>query len=221
MKVCTDSCIFGAYVSLMEKGLNADDTILDVGAGTGLLSLMLAQKFPNHKIHGIEADYGSYLDCRENFMNSNWSNQLTVDNIRFEDFAAVPSSSFQLIVCNPPFFLDHLKSPDLLRNSSMHNTVQNWQAWLVFFASICGLDGRIWLLLDSSTWQKTREMLPIAGLFEVHNLGLIQTRGRLWRNIVCLKKLLPDSNKTFIQEVYTGKGGLNNEVKSWLQDYYL
>lgn len=219
MKVCTDSCIFGAYVAMQESDRSTCSTILDVGTGTGLLSLMLVQKCIDARVDAIETEEGAFLDCKDNFDSSPWANQLTVQNIGYEQFQN--PEGYDLVICNPPFFLDHLKSPEFGRNASMHNTAQNWKHWLQKLVHFCKPEGKIWLLLDVNTWNKTKEFLPLVGLWEAHNLQLIQTKGRIWRNIVCLTKQPSCVNETLIVDMYSGGRLLNSEISYWLVDYYL
>ena len=222
MKVCTDSCIFGAYVAMREsENPTHAKNILDVGSGTGLLSLMLAQKMPQSKIIAIEKDDGAFLDCQLNFGSSPWSENLTVFRSSFEEFAAGNPDGFERIICNPPFFLNHLRSPYAGRNQSMHNTGHDWASWVKLLSFICAPEGRIWLLLDPGTWDKTVPLLGPYGLFVVENLTLVQAKERIWRNLVCLSKEKTDHSETNFLEVYENPGMLNPVIRYWLYDYYL
>ncbi|HOY96449.1 MAG TPA: methyltransferase [Catalimonadaceae bacterium] len=222
MKVCTDSCIFGAYVALRESEQSSPVTsVLDVGSGTGLLSLMIAQKFPQSKIVAVEKDEGAFEDCRLNFQASPWSDNLTVHHISIVSFIEGNAGGFECVICNPPFFLNHLRSPDQRRNQSMHNTGHSWVNWLKSCSAVCLPQGRIWLLLDPGTWEKTLPLLGTFGLFVSENLTLTQSKGRIWRNLVCLSKNKTDLSVTSFQDVYESPGILHPVVKRWLYDYYL
>lgn len=107
LKVSTDSCLFGAWcASLIQSGVIAPKQILDVGAGSGLLMLMLAQK-SNAEIHGIEIDHDSYLQAIENLQSSPWQARMKIveGDVRSFNFR----QTFDLIVSNPPFFEGDLK----------------------------------------------------------------------------------------------------------------
>lgn len=222
MKVCTDSCVFGAYVAMRESEHSSLVTnFLDVGSGTGLLSLMVAQKLPDAKILAVEKEEGAFLDCLDNFEASPWSERLHVLHSSFEKFAEGNPDGFDRIICNPPFFLDHLLSPNKGRNQSMHNTVFEWNKWVHLLSDICRPNGRIWLLLDPGTWDKTRPNTGPCGLFVREELTLVQSRGRIWRNLVCLSKEKTDDPATKLLEVYENPGILNSVISRWLYDYYL
>ncbi|MGV0756064.1 tRNA1(Val) (adenine(37)-N6)-methyltransferase [Empedobacter brevis] len=97
MKVGTDGVLLGAWSNL-ETG----DNILDIGAGTGLISLMLAQRFPNSRVDAIEIDYDAFLQAKENFEHSIFSERLKIKNTSLQVYLS--DKKYDLIVSNPPFF---------------------------------------------------------------------------------------------------------------------
>lgn len=104
MKVCTDACLFGAWLTLPKNTV----TVLDIGAGTGLLSLMLAQKKSNLKIDAIEIDKNAYEQCKENFEASIWKDRLNTINGDIKDYSF--NKKYDYIISNPPFFENEQKS---------------------------------------------------------------------------------------------------------------
>lgn len=118
MKVTTDACLFGGLVASYVKE-KAIQSILDIGAGTGLLSLMLAQETAS-SIVGIEIEKNAAQQAIENVENSPWNNRVRIIETSIQTYTANTEGKFDLIICNPPFFADDLKSPDPLRNQAMH-----------------------------------------------------------------------------------------------------
>jgi len=119
MKVCTDSCLFGAWTASLLSGNNIKK-ILDIGTGTGLLSLMIVQQFPTAKCHAIEIDNAASEEALLNFNSSKWKDNFIVYNQDFTTFE--PTEKYDLIICNPPFYNNQLASPDSLKNAAMHST---------------------------------------------------------------------------------------------------
>lgn len=115
MKIGTDAILLGAYVSC-KKAIN----ILDIGTGSGIIALMLAQK-SNASIEAIEIDEKAALQAKENFSQSTWSNRMNVENISIQEYCKNSQTKYDLIVCNPPYFSNSLKTPDNSRNLARHN----------------------------------------------------------------------------------------------------
>ena len=106
MKVGTDGVLLGAWARLPEnKAISSRPRVLDVGTGTGLIALMLAQRFPNAMIDGIDIDASSIEQAKENIENSIFRTRI---NIKESDFSILSyySNKFDLIVSNPPFYTE-------------------------------------------------------------------------------------------------------------------
>jgi tRNA1Val (adenine37-N6)-methyltransferase len=97
MKVGTDGVLLGSWISC-----NTVDTILDIGCGTGLITLMLAQRNKESNITGIEIDEIASQEAKENIGNSDWQERIKIEHVALQNFNA--PTQFDLIVSNPPFF---------------------------------------------------------------------------------------------------------------------
>ncbi|MFT7247942.1 MAG: tRNA1Val (adenine37-N6)-methyltransferase [Psychromonas sp.] len=111
MKVCIDSCIFGA-VSQVSLG----DKVLDIGTGTGVLSLILSQK-TKLNIDALEIDEDAYNQASENFSKSLFSDNIVPFHTALSKFKG---TDYDVIICNPPFYRNHLSSPNKQKNKAMH-----------------------------------------------------------------------------------------------------
>lgn len=119
MKVCTDSCLFGAWIAdKIEKKIIKPKNILDIGSGTGLLGLMIAQKSKSI-IDAVEIDINSFLQSKENFMASPWDQQLQAFHADINNWRS--ALKYDLIISNPPFFENDLRSADRNRNLAKHH----------------------------------------------------------------------------------------------------
>ena len=112
MKIGTDGVLLGAWTSLSQKPFS----ILDVGAGTGVVSLMLAQRCDAELIDAIEIDDEAYEQCTENFENSSWNDRLFCYHASLEEFVEDIEDNYDVIVSNPPFYSDDFKSNNTQRD---------------------------------------------------------------------------------------------------------
>ncbi|MGI6049150.1 MAG: tRNA1(Val) (adenine(37)-N6)-methyltransferase [Petrimonas sp.] len=115
MKVGTDGVLLGAWATVRHC-----QSILDVGTGSGLIALMAAQRNNRAKITAIEIDTEAALQAKENVKNSPFNDRITVLPLSFQDFISSATGKFDLIVSNPPFFINSLPSPDIKRTDARH-----------------------------------------------------------------------------------------------------
>lgn len=127
MKVGTDGVLLGAWAQGGRR-------ILDIGSGTGLISLMMAQRFPEAEVVGIDMDADACGQARENVMASPFRDRVEIECCRLQDFGGTSEAAealenaedlksagvFDAIVSNPPFFVDSLKNPDSKRTMARH-----------------------------------------------------------------------------------------------------
>ncbi|MTE26334.1 tRNA1(Val) (adenine(37)-N6)-methyltransferase [Winogradskyella ouciana] len=112
MKIGTDGVLLGAWTSVDHKPFNA----LDIGAGTGILSLMIAQRSNAEQIEAIEIDDDAFEQCAENFENSPWNDRLFCFHASLIEYIEAVDETFDLIICNPPFYSEDYKSVNKARN---------------------------------------------------------------------------------------------------------
>lgn len=117
MRINTDGVLLGAMAGGNEVN-SAPTAILDIGTGTGVIALMLAQSFPDANVDAIEIDEAAAARAGENFKNSPFSTRLKVHCIAMEKYE--PGRQYDLIVSNPPYFLDALKNPDKRKELARH-----------------------------------------------------------------------------------------------------
>jgi tRNA1Val (adenine37-N6)-methyltransferase len=112
MKVGTDGVLLGAWCPIDNKPFS----ISDIGAGTGLLSLMLAQRTDAVQIDALEIDEDAYEQCVENFENSDWADRLFCYHAALDEFVAEPEDTYDIIICNPPFYSEDFKTNNAPRD---------------------------------------------------------------------------------------------------------
>ncbi|WP_111308639.1 tRNA1(Val) (adenine(37)-N6)-methyltransferase [Confluentibacter sediminis] len=112
MKIGTDAVLLGAWTCLENNPFS----ILDIGAGTGVLSLMLAQRSQAEIIDAIEIDDDAYEQCVDNFEQSHWGNRLFCYHASLEEFVEEIEDTYDLIICNPPFYSEDYKTENTQRD---------------------------------------------------------------------------------------------------------
>ncbi len=120
MKVCTDACLFGAWINnrIQRRTCDSVKKVLDIGTGTGLLALMLAQNFQGH-IDAVEIDANAAQQASDNIATSSWSEKVFVHHTSVSEWK---QTGYDLIISNPPFFEQNLRSPHQQRNLALHDT---------------------------------------------------------------------------------------------------
>lgn len=112
MKIGTDSVLLGAWCQIDNNPFS----VLDIGAGTGILSLMIAQRSNAEQIDSLEIDENAYEQCVENFENSPWSDRLFCFHAGLDEFIDEPENEYDLIISNPPFYSEDFKTDNLQRD---------------------------------------------------------------------------------------------------------
>ena len=161
MKVCTDACIQGAFTAQYLVDNNATvPAILDIGAGTGLLSLMLAQR-TSAAITAVELDAGAAQQAAANFAASPWADRLalTREDIRKMDGRV----KYDFIITNPPFYESALKSGHAQKDQAMHATNLSYKELIAAISSQLTPLGAVSVLLPYTAFETFRELAAVAG----------------------------------------------------------
>ena len=141
MKVGTDGVLLGAWADCENA-----KTILDIGTGTGLIALMLAQRSPAH-IDAIEIDQSASEQASENVTKSPWESRISVLNISLQQFTEQIDKKYDLIVSNPPFFQNSLYAPDQNRTNARHNASLEYEDILDASLKLLSNNGMLSLIL--------------------------------------------------------------------------
>ncbi len=161
MKVGTDGVLLGAWTSLA----NRPDSILDIGAGTGLVALMLAQRSYAETIDAVEIDGPAYEQCMENFEASPWAHRLFCYHTDFEEFSAEIETPYDLIVTNPPFFSEQVSSGDLARDRARQNESLPFEDLVNGISKLLSPSGIFTIILPHGAEQGFLDKAANVGLF--------------------------------------------------------
>jgi len=219
MKVCTDACLLGAWTTQQMKELEfQSENILDIGTGTGLLSLMLAQK-TRATIHAIELNEEAAVQAKENFDKSPWADRLFLFHTNIRQFP--PSITYDWIISNPPFFEDDLQSDDAAKNAAKHDTTLTLDRLLKAINIHLKEDGYASLLIPYHRTAYINTLTTARGLFINETLFVKQTpKHSFFRAILLLSKKQPGPKR---EELVINDEHRNYTpaFKELLKDYYL
>lgn len=160
MKVGTDGVLLGAWAQV-----SSCNHILDIGTGTGLVALMLAQRSPKTLIDALDIDEGCVLQALQNVSQSPFAQHIDVYQISFQDFAQHTIKKYDLIVSNPPYFQNALKSPNRSRNHARHNDALSFFDILSEGVHLLSEVGRIALILPHEFKQTILDYAATVQLF--------------------------------------------------------
>jgi tRNA1Val (adenine37-N6)-methyltransferase len=159
MKVGTDAVLLGAWIIS-----NGSRNILDIGTGTGVISLMLAQK-SSANILAVEIDKQSTEQAKLNVSQSNYFSQIQVENVSIQDLAQKSEKKFDLIVTNPPYFIDSYKSIESNRTIARHSDSLPFEELIDSVIKLLDVKGKFCLILPKNEAGIFRKMAEIKGLY--------------------------------------------------------
>jgi tRNA1Val (adenine37-N6)-methyltransferase len=165
MKISTDAVLLGSLVQS-----KAPKQILDIGTGTGVIALMLAQRFPEASLTALELDPEAASQAKENCEQSPFSERLTVLQGRFQDFSV--KQRFDLLVSNPPFFPDHLPTSDPKRQQALHTDSLSFAELLHKASQLLAPSGSFWVILPPRQMQDFIQYATGHGLFPGTRTGI-------------------------------------------------
>lgn len=160
MKVGTDGVLLGAWTKV-----DGCVDILDIGTGTGLIALMVAQRNQKAKIDAIDIDEQCVVQAQQNIAKSAFANRVYVQNSSFQEFWKNKNKKYDLIVSNPPFFHNSLKSPSQSRNHARHTDSLSFFDVISLGVKLLGEGGRIALILPHELKQTVIEHAGTVNLF--------------------------------------------------------
>lgn len=218
LKICTDSCVFGAWVASQRTNAKL---VLDIGSGTGLLGLMFAQQNPGSQITGLEIDKDSADLTLLNYQNSPWNNRLVSVNSSIQEFVKAGKFKFDCIICNPPFFENQLLSSKSGNNLAKHSSELKREELIECVISILNEKGIFYILLppaEAVTFESLAKEsgLQLAKISKVKNFD--DSNHIRYMMAFEKQKLNLMEEEIFI---YAAEKIYSKEFKNLLKDYYL
>lgn len=218
MKVCTDACIFGAMSTFPNSA-----TILDIGTGTGLLSLMLAQRYTDSHITALEIDEAAAQQARENCAKSPFFDQIDVLNTALQEFTTDKNALFSGIICNPPFYENALKSADEQKNAAHHHTTLTFDVLVDAIEHLLVPDGVCWILLPPTEMEKLSRIFAKKSFSKTNSILISHQPSKpIIREICCFVRSKEELSVEIEQlTIFNTDGTYTSRIKDLLKEFYL
>ncbi len=214
-KVGTDGVLLGA-----SAGVAGRQTILDIGTGTGLIALMLAQRC-NASITAIEPDRESFLQAVENINGCPFGNRISALETDLQHFVP-PGGKYDLIVTNPPFFTNSLKCPDPRKSAARHNTALSTEDLLEGVTRLLSRDGSFQLIMP---YAEGNIFIAEASSYGLYCNSIVKVRplptSEVRRLILSFSRQQLPPKESFLTIEYGKRHDFTEEYKTLTKDFYL
>ena len=214
MKVSTDACLFGAAVKVEQA-----QHILDIGTGTGLLALMAAQR-TEARIVAVELDAQAAQQAEQNIQASPWADRVKLFRQSIQAFAEEYTRRFDCILCNPPFFTDHMASSDAQRHRARHNDSLSFAELASAVRRLLKQQGIFQALLPASEKTRFLQACEQEGLGLRDEIAVRPTATKPINRVILTVSL--DKNALETREILIHQGnGYSPAFRELLSPYYL
>ena len=219
MKVCTDACLFGAWSAnkFLSYRPNAKN-ILDIGTGTGLLTLMLAQKI-DANFFAVEMDQPSSSQALQNFKASPWRDKILLQTINILNLES--EIKFECIICNPPFYENDLASPHQNKNAAMHSSELNFSQLLNAMHKHLEVHGVASVLVPFAREAHFEARVLQSGFYLSEKMQVRQTPQHPFFRSMYLLSLTRLKDVKSAMEIKSTANDYSIEFRALLKNYYL
>jgi len=215
MKVGTDGVLLGAWASVADAR-----RILDVGTGTGLIALMLAQR-SDALIDAVEIDELACEEAKFNFEQSPWSDRLAIFHSDFHLFSGLSTESYDLIVSNPPFFINSLKSSNEALAVARHNDLLSFSQIILGARQLLSRTGRLCIIIPFTSSVEFRECARLSGFYLRHQTNIIPKPDRTPKRVLLEFSLEADYPVNSELTIMDEKGSFTEDYKKLTAPFYL
>ncbi|MBO5044323.1 MAG: methyltransferase [Alistipes sp.] len=216
MKVGTDGTLLGAWATLPDNG-----RILDIGTGTGLIAIMAAQRTSGAKITAIDIDEDCVLQAQENVAASPWPDRIEVIHSALQEFDT--SEKFDVIISNPPYFIDSQLSPDAARSTARHTTTLPFNELVTGVRRLLANGGHFSLILPPTEMERFRSAAR-GVMFVVRECHVWSTPTSGVRRIMAEFHAEPPTELTVVEKIIIeekGRHEYSKEYRTLTRDFYL
>jgi len=172
MKIGTDGVLLGAWISIKDQY----NSILDIGTGTGIIALQLAQRSNALTIDAIEIDDNAYEQAVENFENSNWGDRLFCYHTSLQEFTSEIDEQYDLIVSNPPFYHDAFETENEKRNKARFTSSLSFKELLFSVSKLLSKEGTFSLIIP---FKEEKQFVVLAEKYYLFPTRICRVKGNL------------------------------------------
>lgn len=216
----TDSILIGAWADLTDVR-----KVLDIGTGTGIIALMMAQRLSDqtdYSVDAVEIDANAAQCAQENFMASPWNKHLAINTLSIQEFAqSRPLSQYDLIISNPPFFNNSLLSPNLERQQARSTVTLNFEDLLNAVSTLLRPKGRFCVILPTLEGRQLYEMAACMGLYYTAITAVIGKEGKPTERLMIQLERNPYFHKKDRLVIYGLDGKHTKDYQDLTKDFYL
>ncbi|MDR3367077.1 MAG: methyltransferase [Prevotellaceae bacterium] len=219
MKVGTDGVLLGAWVSV---NAGQAQRMLDVGCGTGLIAIMLAQRAPLAQVDAVEVEEMAYRQALQNAIDSGWKSRLRFVHGDFNALAQCSTTRYDLIVSNPPYFKRSLLSPNEKRNAARHANELTHEDLIRGSACLLAERGRLAVVLPYVEGNVFIALAADAGLYCARKLNVATKKGKPVKRLLmefAQEKGKLDEQNLFIEDSLPSS--YTDDYKRLTKDFYL
>ena len=215
MKIGTDGILIGAWVNVSEKF-----KAIDIGSGTGIISIMLCQRNINLELDSIEISPNAIIDAKINIKSCNWSNRIKLFHRDLKDFH--PHSNYDLIVSNPPFFKESLEPSNSERSKARHQNDLKLEDILKFSKQNLSKDGSLNIILPFEQKKEAKEFAKKYGLKSIRECTVYPKPNKAPHRI--LIEFSKTKNKQVMKESLVieenGRHNYSEDYKKLTREFY-
>ncbi len=217
MKVGTDGVLLGAWTEIQEH-----KQILDIGTGTGVIALIIAQRNPTAIIDAVEIDQYSFEEASSNFKSSPWTKRLICHKMSFQQYAVWSKKRYDLIVSNPPFFRNSLKAPRLRRSNARHEDQLPFGELISGVVHLLTEDGIFSLILPVTEADSFCGLATQAGLYLIRNTEVFPNRmKKSHRQLMEFSKIAGSTKNDALYIEQKERGNYSEEYIRLTSPFYL
>lgn len=215
MKVGTDGVLLGAWAPIDNC-----KRILDVGTGTGVIALQLAQRSPQAHIIAVEIDEAAANQACENVQNSPWPDRVQIVCADFRHYLS--NERFDMIISNPPYFINSLKCPDGQRNTARHTDDLNYDFLFSHSVALLQPQGILAIVIPAKNEKTVMNAAGMCGFYIYRRMKLFTKPGKPSRRLLITFGFDPmHTHQEEILYITQEDGQYSEEYKALTQDFYL